>query len=77
MRGFVSGDACAENYLQALAAVEAPRLFKNHLLAIEPSIGIALQHGPNFDASALMRMADDAMVAAKRSAADGFIILKA
>ena len=61
---------------KVLAAVEPPLLFQGHSLEIKPSIGIAVQRGPYFDASALMRLADEAMYAAKRSAAQHFIILK-
>ena len=61
---------------KVLAAVELPLEFQGHLLPIKPSIGIALQRGPHFDASTLMRLADEAMYAAKRSPADRFIILK-
>ena len=62
---------------KVLAAVEPPLFFQGHALEIRPSIGIAVQHGPNFDASALMRLADEAMYAAKRGAAERFIVLKA
>jgi len=62
---------------KVLAAMEPPLLFQGHALEIRPSVGIAVQHGPNFDASVLMRLADEAMYAAKRGAPERFIVLKA
>ncbi len=61
---------------KVLAAAAPPLDFRGHRLPIKPSIGIAVQLGPSFDASELMRVADEAMYAAKRSPADRFIILK-
>lgn len=41
-------------------------MFNGVQLSIQPSIGIAIQRGPKFDAEALVRRADEAMYAAKR-----------
>lgn len=41
-------------------------MFNGVCLPMQPSIGIAVQRGPQFDAEALVRRADEAMYAAKR-----------
>ncbi len=41
--------------------------FEGHHISIHPSIGIGIQRAPNYDATALMRYADEAMYASKRS----------
>lgn len=45
----------------------AGTVFDGRHIAIRPSIGIGIQHGPAFDAAALMRCADEAMYAVKRA----------
>ncbi|MFC0679618.1 PAS domain S-box protein [Lysobacter korlensis] len=56
-------------------AAKAGLMFKGQHLSIKPSIGIAVQHGPAFDAECLMRRADEAMYLAKRRASEQFEIL--
>ena len=41
--------------------------FEGQHLPIRPSIGVSIQRGPDYDAVALMRCADEAMYAAKRA----------
>lgn len=50
-----------------LRAMQAPVLVDGHALCMTPSIGIAIQAGPVFDAACLMRRADEAMYLAKRT----------
>ncbi len=49
-----------------LAAMKPPMAVGGHLLHVRPSIGFAVQSGPDFDASLLMQRADEAMYEAKR-----------
>lgn len=53
----------AQKILDVCAAYIA---FEGHELRVQPSIGIAVQAGPNFDAVSLVRHADEAMYVAKR-----------
>jgi diguanylate cyclase (GGDEF)-like protein len=46
-----------------IAAMQAPVQANGHTLQITPSIGVAVQTGPDFDAATLMRQADEAMYA--------------
>jgi len=50
-----------------LERVATGTTFDGQHLPIRPSIGIGIQRGPNYDAIALMRCADEAMYAAKRA----------
>lgn len=50
-----------------LERMAAGTVFDGHTLSMRPSIGIGIQRGPDFDAEALMRCADEAMYAAKRA----------
>lgn len=58
-----------------LAAFEAGMDYQGHHLPIRPSIGIAVQRGPTFDADELLRCADEAMYAAKRSQVENFTMV--
>lgn len=58
-----------------LEAVSAGMDYEGHHLAIRPSIGIAVQRGPTFDADDLVRCADEAMYAAKRSRNERFTMV--
>lgn len=50
-----------------MEAMRAPVQANGHTLQVTPSIGLAVQTGPDFDAAALMRQADEAMYAIKRA----------
>ena len=52
-----------------LEAMRVPMRVNGHELVVTPSIGLAVQMGPGFDAAALMRSADHAMYSAKRELA--------
>lgn len=58
-----------------LDAAESGFDFNGHRLPIRPSIGIAVQAGPDFSAECLMRRADEAMYRAKRSPAVKYEVL--
>ena len=59
----------AEKLVQAMAV---PMHVNGHELTVSPSIGLAVQMGPVFDAAALMRRADEAMYSAKRCLAQQY-----
>lgn len=50
-----------------MAAMQAPMQANGRTLQVTPSIGVAVQSGPEFDAAALMREADEAMYVTKRA----------
>jgi diguanylate cyclase (GGDEF)-like protein len=61
---------------KVLAAMASEVYLDGQVLRLRPSIGIAVQRGPDRNAARLMQAADEAMYKAKRSGGLGYAVLE-
>lgn len=61
---------------KVLAAMASEVCLEGHVLRLRPSIGIAVQRGPDRNAARLMQAADEAMYKAKRADGPGYAVLE-